>query len=367
MWVPICFVSLAVVLLADLMAIAIAQDPQTPDAQDETLVLAGETFTFTITLPDSSIPTTSDGTILFRVTPHGMVVPKYSCGLTVPGRREYVCSVRTSPDERGTIQRQIRDLRIQYPDRIEQIQTPPIIFRVIGKPPRTIVEVEAEITINLSQAQLLRRAAHRLQERFGRLKTRLSEAERNNWSFREVSELMHFHVKEELTALSTTQNEFDSLATEKEQMEQSRVFFGDLRINYEQGLASISERGARSEDKLPFTLISYVVSVSEARLPYHETLRAFEANLLAYDSVARTGKMNFDLDVKSTPAEADISYFRRGDTPRKHHESTNSTIHSLTYAIWTIRLEKEGYHVVEREYDPYREPHRVVHVELRKQ
>jgi hypothetical protein len=93
-------------------------------------------------------------------------------------------------------------------------------------------------------------------------------------------------------------------------------------------------------------------------------LRALEQNELAYSIVADSGRLTFDLDVKSVPTGAVISYKRRGDDYRRNADPTDATIKALPYAIWVVQFQKTGYQNEEREHDPFREPNHVLTIEL---
>jgi hypothetical protein len=95
-------------------------------------------------------------------------------------------------------------------------------------------------------------------------------------------------------------------------------------------------------------------------------LRVLEQNELAYSLVANKEGLTFNLEVNSVPAGATIFYWHRGDEERKNNNPTNSTIASLPYAIWFVRIQMPGYKVEEREHDPFREPNHVLNVELHK-
>jgi hypothetical protein len=121
----------------------------------------------------------------------------------------------------------------------------------------------------------------------------------------------------------------------------------------------------------PIKLITFPETQSkqqtDSRYPLlaQPVLRAFEQNELAYTLVAETASLTFDLELRSVPAGAEISYKRRGDAYQQNPNPTNSVLRSLPYAIWIVRLQKSGYQVEEREHDPFREPNHVVIVELK--
>ncbi len=96
-------------------------------------------------------------------------------------------------------------------------------------------------------------------------------------------------------------------------------------------------------------------------------LSAYEHNELAYDSVADSGSLYFDLRVESVPPGANISYRRRGDDQYKtSSQPTDSTVDNLPRAIWVIRFQLSGWHEQEVEFDPFTEKEYVVNAKLKK-
>jgi hypothetical protein len=94
--------------------------------------------------------------------------------------------------------------------------------------------------------------------------------------------------------------------------------------------------------------------------------RAFELNQLAYNTVADTGSLTFNLKVNSFPPGAVVSYGRRGDSSFEHlQDPTNSEIQGLPYAIWIVRFEEPGFDSEQREHNPFTDKNHVMTVELR--
>lgn len=221
------------------------------------------------------------------------------------------------------------------------------------------------IAINPSQQQLLRKAATTLQLRVQALKAAIASYEQANQQG-EIPEILRENVRESLTALQATEGDFTRLATAQGQADQARVFFGDLRLNYSEALG-ILEHAAAMRMPAQFLLAAYpppkhssYTAVTQA------TLRAFDLNELAYNVVADGGSLTFSLKVTSTPSGAAVSYYRRGDAPQRFADPTTAIIPSLTFAIWYVKLEKDGYRSETVEYDPFHSSDHVVFVELKR-
>jgi hypothetical protein len=94
-------------------------------------------------------------------------------------------------------------------------------------------------------------------------------------------------------------------------------------------------------------------------------LRAFEHNELAFTTVANAESLTFDLQVESEPPGASVEYKRHGDNFENAPDKTTTTLKSLPYAIWVIRVEAPGLRAQEREHDPFTEPNHVLYFQLK--
>jgi hypothetical protein len=178
-----------------------------------------------------------------------------------------------------------------------------------------------------------------------------------------LQRLLRENVQEADEALKATEKEFIALLSAPSQRPAADIFFSDLDLTYQRALTELkafsNEGGVALAVKFQRSQRSQYPVVAEA------VFRAFEQNELAYNLVADTGALTFDLDVKSIPVGADVSYGRRGDSSFQHlQDETNSTIKGLPFAIWLVRFEKPGYAKQEREHNPYVEKNHVVVVEL---
>lgn len=79
----------------------------------------------------------------------------------------------------------------------------------------------------------------------------------------------------------------------------------------------------------------------------------------AYSAVAASESLTFNLEVRSTPAEATVTYRRTGDPYQPHPDPTSTTLKNLLYAVWAVRAELKG-KVQEKEHNPYVDSNHVV-------
>ncbi len=237
-----------------------------------------------------------------------------------------------------------------------------ISFRVISNP-GIVYPTSAEVQVNPSQAQLLRREVLRLQAQLQMLRASVVGAEEP--LTRQTLAILRTKVEAELDYLTSTEARFHELG-DKSQSGPAEVFFDDLRIGYSETLSDLSPK--KRGETGPAIMLARQKREPLTRYPLtaQAVFRVFELNELAYTIVADTQRLIFDLEVNSNPEGADISYRRRGDPYKQHPNPTNSTIKSLPYAEWIIRFQKQGYHDQEVDFNPFVEPNRVITANLRK-
>jgi hypothetical protein len=222
------------------------------------------------------------------------------------------------------------------------------------------------ITVNPSQQQLLRIAAGHLQLRIQDLKAAIASYQAANQQGK-IPQVLRANVDDALKALQATEADFKKLETGQSQADVAGVFFADLRLNYDEALHNLGPSSGRVLP--PAGLMNAAFSGktqqnSSYAILVQATLRPLEGNVLAYNIVAESGSLMFDLKVTSNPSGAVVSYYRRGDSPHPYADPTTVVIPSLPYAIWYVKIEKPGYKPLVREHDPFHSLDHVVNVEL---
>jgi hypothetical protein len=323
-------------------------------------VRAGEDFEFTLKLDKA--PNFDGGGLTVTFSPTSGRGSAVAGSSTKSGETVYHLKVQIPVAAPGGIWKLSR---LEFWNSVAWVDLPynDLSFRVIPTP-GLVFPTRAEVTVNPSQKQLLRREAKHVQERIQQLKSAVLEYVQAN---REgaVSPLLRRNLVESADAVRATQEEFLKLTTVEGQKANAEVFFEDLRRSYEAAISNFPRATATLRRK------GHLVRVSDRKKNSPEpllslALRPMEQNELAYKVVADEGLLTFDLDVDSTPAGAAVSYHRKGDPPHPNPDPTRATIHSLPYAIWIVHFEKPGYKPEEREHDPFREINHVVHVDLQK-
>jgi hypothetical protein len=332
------------------------------------VVRAGETVSLKVTLDQA--PNFEGGSVGVMITcPNAP--ENFSIGTsvgTVPGERTYQFSFRIPPDLPACI---CRVDRIDFTSgtRSQKLSFKPLSLQVLARSD-LVYPTSAAVAVNPTQAQLLRREAARLQGRLQSLKASLLA----NQSPDIITGTLRNNVQQSVRSLTSTASAFHEFATDKAQLGLAQVFFEDLRISYDDALSELNKprkQSTVSDRSMEIRLVSLDGAQGDrqtgARYPLlaQPVFRAFEQNELAYNLVAETGSLTFDLEVSSSPPGAEISYKRRGDAYQQHPNPTNSVIKALPFAIWTVRFQKPGYRVEEREHDPFRDPNHVVNAELK--
>ncbi len=222
------------------------------------------------------------------------------------------------------------------------------------------------IVVNPSQQQLLKLEARHLQHRIEDLKAAIVAYQQANQQGR-ITQVLRTNVEEAVKALDQTETGFESRATAKGQSILAKTFFSDLRLDYGTVAMDLDHHSASRNEQGQLLYVAFPAkSKSDDSYPVlaQAVLRAFEGNELAYNIVADSGSLTFDLKVTSNPSGAVVSYHRRGDPPHQCPDPTTMVIPSLPFAIWYVRVEKPGYKAQEREHDAIRSTDHVVNVEL---
>jgi len=343
------------------------ENPSTQDSvsvnsvkADDVSVRAGEDLTFTVTIDN---PPKFDGDdVMYRIIGPGETGIQTSFRLH-PHQRDYKVTYTipaAAPGGTWTITLMgVFDGIKHHPFQTPKTRT----FQVIANGDLVLPTV-VSITVNPSQRQLLRKAAGNLQLRIQDLKAAIASYQAANQQGR-IPQVLRTNVDDALAALQKTEADFKKLESVQSQAGVADVFFGDLRLNYDEALKNLGYSAAGVLPDLmnvafpgkPQPKSSYAILVQA-------TLRPLEGNVLAYNIVAESGSLTFDLKVTSNPSGAAVSYYRRGDPPHPFADPTTAVIPSLPYAIWYVKLEKPGYKPLVREHDPFHSSDHVVNVEL---
>jgi hypothetical protein len=217
----------------------------------------------------------------------------------------------------------------------------------------------AQISLKPSQVQLLRGEALRLQTRLQDLKSKIRET-----SDKELRGLLEKSISEALAEIDATSVQYQNL-NDDSQKEQATVFFSDIRTSYMEALGAVRAPTRASYKPATYNLDSQIISSGGYPESAQGTLRAYEHNVLAYETVTGQDSLSFDLVVQSTPPGAVISYGLRGDSSlRTAEDQTNATIKSLTYAIWLVRVSAPGFVTQQKEHNAINENYHVIHFDL---
>lgn len=330
---------------------------------DDTLVKAGEAFTFKVRLDRA---TNFDGAnVSFTVVgPEGS--PFVGSGFSASkGQRDYTVNfnvpIYAKAGTYTVIINGIFDGLVLHPFSPAPSQT----FQVIANQ-NVVLPTSASIVVNPSQQQLLRKAARNLELRIQDLKAAIASYQEANQQGR-IPQVLRTNVDDALAALQATEAEFRKLGTVQSQADVAGLFFADLRLNYDEALQNLGSPSGRASPPAGFMNAAFpgkTQQKSSYAILVQATLRPLEGNVLAYNIVAESGSLTFDLKVTSNPSGAVVSYYRRGDPPHAYSDPTTAVIPSLPYAIWYVRIEKAGYKPQVREHDPFHSSDHVVNVEL---
>ena len=294
---------------------------QSNGEQEVDQVKAGESYSFTLHLDEA--PTYSDGRIYYPMSAlftGGGISSAYSfCASTVPQQRDYECIVTVPKDFIGNREVTLTTVYIQSPHENVTVKLRKTVrFRVLGLPPPIERTEGADVTVNPTQAQLLRRAGTKLQGRIADLKAALVQPEKPEAGIGPLANLLQKNVEEAVNALQDTEREFEKQLTKQNDLATSKIFFKDLLLSYNEILTQIKD--SRHNASLTASRFRPVSQRDPAARPEYPllaqaTIHTLERNVLVYNAVAANETLYFDLVVNSNPEGGLISYHLRADPP----------------------------------------------------
>jgi hypothetical protein len=149
------------------------------------------------------------------------------------------------------------------------IKAPDIYFEVVPNS-NLILPTAAEIQINPSQIQLLRRASFSLQLQVQEFKAAL--AQHGQGSSASLDAVIQRNFVEALGALKKTQLSFRELGDANAKGDNERIFFDDLQYSYEEVLKSLSrEQKKTSSTSRDVNVWGSLVNASQTKAPNSES------------------------------------------------------------------------------------------------
>jgi hypothetical protein len=94
-------------------------------------------------------------------------------------------------------------------------------------------------------------------------------------------------------------------------------------------------------------------------------LASIQHNVDAYQIVASSKYLTFDLEVYSDPRGATISYKLRGDEYKTVEHETDWIIRNIPRAVYFVRLQMQGCKDEEQRFDAITDPGTSIHVALK--
>lgn len=215
---------------------------------------------------------------------------------------------------------------------------------------------QQHLKISTKQIELLQNSSNYLRELTGESKHEIDRTQKLFYekavSLEQLVSSLTSPLESSKDAIQKTEMQFLEVSESDQIRNEGRMFFGSILIQHDLVLKEIAET-RDSSDKFPRMRDSAIFTVETAAL--------------ALSVVAHEGFLTFDLDVKSEPEVGVVSYKRIGDSYKQAPDPTNTVIPNLVYAIWMVRVQKQGYKDQEKPHDPFREKNHVMFFVLEKQ
>lgn len=206
----------------------------------------------------------------------------------------------------------------------------------------------ATVTVNPSQAELLLGEADKLRAQADQLKRQLSSSEGTA-----NQGLLYNALKLALVEVDTTQEAFNARGGAPPSSA-ANGFFDSIRFDYGEVLKRLPSNSVAIPKITPrIERVGAHLSVGAPLLSQvsKDALASISHAARAYEIVASTGSLTFNLDVYSDPKGATISYRQRGKEYYFVGHETDWRIENLDRGVYTIRLQKEGYEDAEYPFD----------------
>jgi hypothetical protein len=206
-----------------------------------------------------------------------------------------------------------------------------------------VTPTSAVVTVNFSQALLLRGAADHITAMAGDLKRQLGQESSAN-----VQYLLQTSVRRALDDLGKTEAEYKKEADLPASASAVDVFFDDIRANYKDALDALLKDSARSARFAPELMRVNLAAVGAPSPLSHGSEAVLESILhhaRAFEVAASSRVMTFNLDVYSEPTGATISYRQRLDPPgfKPLDHTTDWHIPNVYHATYLVKFQKSGY------------------------
>jgi hypothetical protein len=226
-----------------------------------------------------------------------------------------------------------------------------------------VTPTSVEVTVNPTQAKLLHVEASHLKNKAELLRQQLGSADTATKQF-----LLQASVHEAKNDVDKTEKIYKEQGSKQssELAKDISIFFGDIRKDYTDALTERKQpvqdiRGVRQSEFVS-------ASLREPNPPLDPVSEAVIGSVLhnaaAYEVVASTRDIRFNLDVYSDPQGATISWKLRGDQYKPVDHDTDWRIENLPIAVYYIRLQKNGYADKETRFDAISNSGSSIHVHL---
>jgi hypothetical protein len=220
---------------------------------------------------------------------------------------------------------------------------------VVERAPGLVTPTSATVTINPSQVKLLFAAADRLKARAERLKQQIAST-----TVPTNQALLQEGLRNALTDLDQTEASYKQSGLDPAFTGAVNTFFDDIRLTYGEALTALANNSVKSSQAGPqLERVSAALGGPSPRIDRasQAVLSSILHNARAYQVVASSKAMTFNLDVFSEPKGAAISYRQRGGEYHALDHETDWRIENLARAVYLIRLQKPGYEDKEVTFD----------------
>jgi hypothetical protein len=212
-----------------------------------------------------------------------------------------------------------------------------------------VTPTSVAVTVNPSQVQLLLGEADRLKAKAHRIGVQLSSG---NLAANQL--LLQNTLQEAVADLDTTEQAYKVKGSDQSFARPVNIFFDDIRFSYGEALKALANNstvGPPAGPRLERMSAAKVGPSPRLNPASQAVLACILHNAKAYEVVASSKSVTFNLDVFSEPKGAAVSYRLRGGEYHALDHETDWRIENLTRAVYLIRLQKPSYEDKEVTFD----------------
>jgi hypothetical protein len=224
-----------------------------------------------------------------------------------------------------------------------------------------VAPTSVDVTVNPTQVEILKVEA----ERLGQKASALEQVAKTKQGL--DPDQLRESVIVALRDVERTERSFNEARKQPSIPDAVNVFFDDIRHSYGEARKTLSV-----DERLPVDAGASIELASFSRATRgpgkhgdNVVIASIRRNAAAYSTVAAAGSMTFDIEIRSFPAGATVSYAKYADDEFElMDDKTNTILRNRPYAVWFVKFELAKHKTQTIKCDPYADSRHLVEAQL---